>query len=217
MTEKFMTDGLRLWFLILYGLGIVALFIKFVLAPSREKVVEKRILDRRRFLPMIFLPVDWLVPPLVLLVGLGRLSAGWPLIRLLGFALSLYALVMLTWVPRVLGRLLIPQAAVFPDHMLVTSGPFKFLRHPSFSSALALWLGATLGTLNWLLLVLWVPLVAGKTLQARAEEEILHAKFGSAYEAYTRRTWRFIPRFWKRGNIAECGMRIGRQDAETKR
>ena len=47
MVEKSMTDELRLWFLILYVLGIVALFIKFILARSREKAVEKRIADRR--------------------------------------------------------------------------------------------------------------------------------------------------------------------------
>jgi protein-S-isoprenylcysteine O-methyltransferase len=153
-------------------------------------------MDRRRFLPLIFLPLDWFVPPLVVLSGIGQFSAVWPIIRLLGFALSLYTLVVLTWVPRVLGRFLIPQAAVFPDHELVIAGPFRFMRHPSFSGALALWLGTALGTLNWLLVVLWLLLLIGKTIQARAEEEVLRAKFGGVYEAYTRRTWRFVPKFW---------------------
>ena len=81
--------------------------------------------------------------------------------------------------------------------MLVTSGPFRFLRHPSFSGALALWLGAALGTLNWLLFVLWLPLVVGKTIQARAEEELLQTKFEAVYEQYARKTGRFIPKFWK--------------------
>jgi protein-S-isoprenylcysteine O-methyltransferase len=79
------------------------------------------------------------------------------------------------------------------------AGPFKYLRHPSFSGALALWLGTALGTLNWLLLALWFFLVVGKNIQARAEEEILYAKFGSAYAAYAQRTWRFVPRFPRRG------------------
>ncbi len=197
--EKVMTDWFRIWFLCLYALGIVTLFIKFILARPREKAVEKRIADWRRFFPLFFLPVDWFVPPLLVLSGIGQLSALWPVIRILGFALSLYALVILVWVPQVLGRFLIPQAAVFPDHELVIAGPFKFLRHPSFSGALALWLGTALGTLNWLLLALWFFLVAGKTMQARAEEEILYAKFGSTYAAYAQRTWRFVPRFPRRG------------------
>jgi protein-S-isoprenylcysteine O-methyltransferase len=197
--EKIMTDGLRIWFLALYAIGIVVLLIKFIPARPREKVVEKQIVDSRRLLPMICLPVDWLVPPLILLSGIGQLSAGWPLMRVIGFVLSLYALVILAWVPRVLGRFLVPQAVVFPDHALVTSGPFRFVRHPSFSGALALWLSTGLGMGNWLLVVLWLPLVVGKTIQARAEEELLHAKFGSVYEAYARQTGRFIPRLWRRG------------------
>jgi protein-S-isoprenylcysteine O-methyltransferase Ste14 len=199
MIDTIMTEWLRIWFLCLYALGIAVLFIKFILARPREKAVEKRIADWRRFFPLIFLPIDWLVPPLAILSGIGQLSTVWPLIRLLGFALSLYALVILLWVPQVLGRFLIPQAAVFPDHALVTAGPYKFLRHPSFSGALALWLGTALGTLNWPLFALWFLLVAGKTIQARAEEEILYAKFGSVYAAYALRTGRFIPRFRSRG------------------
>ncbi len=199
MMEKIVTDWFRIWLLCLYALGIVGILIKFIPARTREKGIEKRIADRRRFFPLIFLPIDWLIPPLIVLTGIGRLPALWPIIRLIGFALSLYALVILLWVPRVLGRFLIPQAAVFPDHELVTAGPFKFLRHPSFSGALALWLGTALGTLNWLLFVLWFPLLIGKTMQAQAEEEILYAKFGTAYAAYAQRTWRFVPRFLRRG------------------
>ncbi len=194
--ERVMTDGLRIWVLSLYAIGIMVLLIKFIPIRHRRVIVEKQIVDSRRLLPMICLPVDWLVPPLIILSGAGKIVAGWPMLRVLGFGLSLYALAILVWVPRVLGRFLIPQAAVFPDHVLVTSGPFRFLRHPSFSGALALWLGAALSTLNWLLLVLWLPLVAAKTIQARAEEELLHAKFGSVYEEYARKTGRFIPKFW---------------------
>lgn len=197
--EKIMTDGLRIWFLALYAIGIIVILIKFIPVRHRQEVFEKQIVDSRRLLPMICLPIDWLIPPLILLVGIGQVPAIWAMLRILGLGLSIYAFVILAWVPRVLGRFLIPQAAVFQDHVLVTSGPFRFLRHPSFSGALGLWLGTALGTLNWLLLVLWFPLVVGKTIQARAEEEILHTKFGNVYEEYARKTGRFIPKFWRRG------------------
>ncbi len=194
--EKVMINGLRIWFLALYAIGIITLLIKFVPTRDRAKAAERRIEDSRRLLPIIFLPVDWFVPPLLLLSGVGQLSAAWLPVRILGFALSLYGLIILTWVPRVLGRFLVPQAAVFPDHVLITSGPFKLIRHPGFSGALALWLGTALGSLNWLLFALWFLLVVGKTFQARAEEELLRAKFGSAYDAYIQQTGRFIPKFW---------------------
>ena len=197
--KNVMINGLHIWFLVLYAIGIITLLIKFIPTRDRAKSAERRIEDSRRLLPMIFLPIDWFVPPLIMLSGIGQLSAAWLPIRLLGLALSLYAFIILTWVPRVLGRFLVPQAAVFPDHVLITAGPFKFIRHPSFSGALALWLGTALGTLNWLLLALWFLLVVGKTIQAHTEEELLRAKFGSVYDAYIRQTGRFIPKLWRRG------------------
>jgi len=48
----------------------------------------------------------------------------------------------------------------------------------------ALWLGAALGTLNWLLLALWPIILAALSEGARTEEEMLRRKFGSAYDAY---------------------------------
>ncbi len=62
--------------------------------------------------------------------------------------------------------------------------------------ALALWLGAALGTLNWLLLVLWPLFALAIIRELPAEERMLRAKFGPAYEAYEARTGRLLPRLW---------------------
>jgi len=62
-----------------------------------------------------------------------------------------------------------------------------------YSGDLALWLGATLGTLNLLLLVLWPLYLAGLSGEASAEEELLEAKFGEAYRDYMGRVARSVP------------------------
>lgn len=98
---------------------------------------------------------------------------------------------------RTLGRFAVPGAGIFRDHKLITSGPFQFVRHPLYSAAITLWLGAGLGTLNWLLLVLWPVFVAIVIfVPVRHEEELLHEKFGTDYEEYAQQTGRLIPRFW---------------------
>ena len=51
----------------------------------------------------------------------------------------------------------------------------------------ALWLGAALRTLNWLLLAPWPVILAALRKGARTEEEMLRRKFGSAYDAYAAR------------------------------
>ncbi|MCB0176266.1 MAG: isoprenylcysteine carboxylmethyltransferase family protein [Anaerolineae bacterium] len=185
----------RLWFLALYTVGIVILLVKIIPARVQSEDVEQEISDNRRLFPMIFLPVNWFVPAVILLGQVGEVAADWLFLRTIGLGLSVYAVVMLAWSSRVLGRFLIPQAAVFPDHVLVNSGPFRVVRHPIYSAVLALWLGAAAGTLNWLLLALWPLAALGTTMAAVAEEELLHAKFGDAYEAYARQTGRIIPKF----------------------
>ena len=77
----------------------------------------------------------------------------------------------------------------------MSSGVYRLVRHPIYSAVLALWLGAALGTLNVLLLVLWVVPLVGVNIQARAEEELLRARFGQAYADYAARTRAFVPRW----------------------
>ena len=113
-----------------------------------------------------------------------------------GVGLSLYGLAILPWTVRTLGRLAAPGPAVFRDHDLVTSGPFRLVRHPGYSAILAIFLGTALGTLNWLLLALWPLVVVGTYLSSRAEERLLREKFGKAYRKYAQQTHRFIPGIW---------------------
>jgi protein-S-isoprenylcysteine O-methyltransferase len=133
------------------------------------------------------------LPPLLILLRLGEMAHDWPWVRALGMLFSLYAVVMLVWTPRALGQLLVLKAVIYDDHHLVTHGPFRYLRHPSYSGVLALWLGAALGTLDWVLLALWVPAAIVTAIAARAEDELLRARFGLEYEAWADDVGEFVP------------------------
>jgi protein-S-isoprenylcysteine O-methyltransferase Ste14 len=190
-----MSAAIRIWFIALYTLGIIVALVHLVPGRRASAAAESRIADRRRWLPALMLPIVWLLPWILLVTRVGSLGRSWPVLRLVGVAVSLYALPILATGPRALGRMLVPGAAVFADHALVTTGPFRFLRHPIYSAVLALWLGAALGTLNVILLVLWVVPLVGVGIQARAEEELLRAKFGPAYADYAARTGALVPRW----------------------
>lgn len=188
-----MSDAIRLWFVALYTFGIVLFVVTAIRFRSRRDTVEKH--EGPLPSPGVVVPLG--IPLLILLTRFGETSAAWLPLQLIGVLLSLYYLVMLPWAIRTLGRLYAPGFAVFDDHELITSGPFGLVRHPIGSSALALWLGAGLGTANWLLLVLW-PLFAALSLMlmARTEEALLNEKFGKAYRQYAQETSRFIPGIW---------------------
>ncbi|HSV05362.1 MAG TPA: methyltransferase [Candidatus Binatus sp.] len=188
-----MGDALRTFFLGFYLIVIIVTLVRVLPTLGRLGSAERSATGARRYLPALLLPFGFLVPPGVVLLRVGELAASWNPVRLLGLVLGLYAAVILPWAAATLGRFLVPRAVVFPDHTLVVRGPFRLVRHPVYSGDLALWLGATLGTLNVLLLVLWPLYLAGLSAEASAEEELLAAKFGQAYRDYMARVARFVP------------------------
>ena len=189
-----MTDALRLWFVVAYALGFIFFLALIFRFRARRQTVEQRVGP----LPASPALISWLIPPIILLTEVGQISAVWIPLRVVGVGLSLYGIVMMPWATRVLGHSYVPGPAILQEHALVASGPFRLIRHPIYSAVAALWLGAALGTLNWILLVMWPMIVVAVTKSARAEEEMLRAKFGDAYEAYAEKKGRLVPRLWRR-------------------
>lgn len=193
-----MTLALRVWFLVLFGLGFLGTIAGFVRFRAYREDVEKKVGP----LPTPGPVLVSIAALSILLTGIGEItdetSVEWASLRVLGVGLSLYTMVMLPWAVRTLGRFGVPGVGVFRDHALVTSRPFRLVRHPGYSAILALWLGAALGTLNWLLLSLWPVLVIVLFMVSREEEGLLRVKFGTTYDAYAAKTGRFIPRAWGR-------------------
>jgi protein-S-isoprenylcysteine O-methyltransferase Ste14 len=186
-----MNDVLRFAFVVTYLLGLVYYAMLIVRFHARRPVVEQRVGP----LPPPPALISWLVPPIILLSGWGDLAATWMPVRVLGLALGLYAVVLMPWAVSVLGSSYAPGPALLRDQALVVSGPFRRVRHPIYSSVVALWLGAALSTLNWLLLLLWPLITAGVLRQARVEERMLREKFGAHYDSYAVTTGRLLPRF----------------------
>jgi protein-S-isoprenylcysteine O-methyltransferase Ste14 len=188
-----MEDALRLYFLGFYGISITA-FVAKVIPASLKVMPERRAQGAARVMPPFLVVLNFIVPPLLIFMRVGELDVHWLPVRLLGFSVSLYAAGMLLWAAATLGRFLVPQAVVLSEHDLITSGPYRFVRHPAYSGDLGLWLGAALGTTNAILLVLWPVSLFGTYLQTRQEEALLVSKFGAAYERYAKRVRRLVPR-----------------------
>jgi protein-S-isoprenylcysteine O-methyltransferase len=187
-----MEHALRLYFLGFYVISITV-FVAKVIPASLKVTPERRAQGVARFLPPFLVLLNFVVPPLLIFTRVGELDVHWLPVRLLGFLVSLYAAGMLLWAAATLGRFLVPQAVVLADHNLVTSGPYRFVRHPAYSGDLGLWLGAALGTTNAVLLLLWPASVFGTYLQARQEDALLAFKFGAAFESYAKRTGSLVP------------------------
>ena len=127
---------------------------------------------------------------------IGRFELGAPL-RIAAWCALAASAALRVWSIVVLGRFFTVDVAIRDDHQLVVSGPFRVLRHPSYTGVLGV--VASLFLLFGNAIALGVGLV-GVLLallhRIRVEERALAAAFGDAWTAHCARTWRLVPFVW---------------------
>ncbi len=104
-----------------------------------------------------------------------------------GVALRLYAI-------HLLGAFFTTSVAFAPEQTVIETGPYRLIRHPSYTGLLITLLGLGLIYANWLsLLVLMGCSLLGLSYRIHVEEHVLKAHLGEQYQEYMRRTKRLIP------------------------
>ena len=178
-------------------LAPIALYYRIKSQATREKLDRHQeglfILLTLRPVGLVFVVtlVLWMIDPWQLKWSYLELPIR---LRAMGLGLGAMAGALWIWTFRTLGPNLTDTVVTRKNHTLVTSGPYRWVRHP-FYDALALFVAAVfLITANWFLLVTGVLVLALILLRTRKEEQNLVARFGDEYRAYMRRTGRFLPR-----------------------
>jgi protein-S-isoprenylcysteine O-methyltransferase Ste14 len=114
-------------------------------------------------------------------------------IRWLGVALFAAGGALRIWPVFVLGRRFSGLVAIQPGHTLVTRGVYGVIRHPSYLGLLVNSLGWALAFRSGVGVLLTAFTIPPLIARIRAEERLLSAQFGDAYDAYRSRTSRLIP------------------------
>jgi protein-S-isoprenylcysteine O-methyltransferase Ste14 len=112
----------------------------------------------------------------------------------LAFASVLFAVAAI----RTLGKQWSLVARVVEGHLLVRSGPYRFVRHPIYLAMMGLLVatGIAFGTLLGIGLAVVVYL-SGTWLRVRFEERLLLAKFGDSYAQYVQEVPAILPTPWR--------------------
>ncbi len=109
-----------------------------------------------------------------------------------GLSLAVASMLWVRWALLHLGRQWRVQAMIAEDHQLITSGPYRIVRHPVYLAFLAM-LAATLlmrGNAAFALVIF----ALGTEIRVRAEERLLSTTFGPRFTEYAARTrWAYLP------------------------
>jgi len=116
-----------------------------------------------------------------------------------GLALTLFALGigLRWWAIFVLGRFFTVDVAIHEGHELVRRGPYRILRHPSYTGSLLTFFGLGMLLQSWpALLVAILPIAAMLRQRIHVEEHVLEKHFGAAWVSHSARTWLLVPGVW---------------------
>lgn len=111
-------------------------------------------------------------------------------------AVALFAagLAVRWWAIVTLGRFFTVDVVIEKDHEVVQWGPFRWVRHPSYSGVLLAFLGWAMTLWNWVAMaVVLVPIFVAFLRRMNVEEAALSQALGHRYREYMRRTKRLVP------------------------
>jgi protein-S-isoprenylcysteine O-methyltransferase len=111
-----------------------------------------------------------------------------------GFIFFLGGLALRWYAIGYLGRYFTVDVSISSEHKLIDSGPYRYVRHPSYTGALLAFVGLGFCFGNWLsILFLTVPVTLAFLWRIRIEEGALTNALGQDYRAYMQRTNALIP------------------------
>lgn len=121
-----------------------------------------------------------------------------PTHRIVWFALGLATLLtgsaLRHYCFRTLGRYFTGNVKVQANQPVIEHGPYRFVRHPSYTGGMLMFLGTGLALTNWLSALILVAMgIVSYSYRVRVEENALGNSIGAPYVEYMRRTKRFIP------------------------
>lgn len=126
-----------------------------------------------------------------------RLPGPTSLWEIIGVTIMWLGLALRVWAIAILGKSFRTTVEVHDNQEVVDRGPYRWVRHPSYSGVLLLTLGFGLAADNWISLLIATVLPAYALMRRiDVEETVLVAAMGRPYEDYRTTTKRLVPGVW---------------------
>lgn len=97
-----------------------------------------------------------------------------------------------------IGRNYSTTVQISPKQSLVTSGPYRHIRHPMYTALIMVGIGLGLMSASWYFLIPFIATAIVIIFRIPREEAVMIGKFGDEYIRYAQGTGRFIPKLNKK-------------------
>ena len=113
--------------------------------------------------------------------------------RWVGVGLGIVSLPLFAWTHHALGKNWSLALVIKEQHTLVSSGPFRWVRHPLYTAIFLQSIASFLLSANWVIGISGLGTSILCVARVGDEEALMIEEFGDQYRAYMQRTGRFLP------------------------
>ena len=120
-----------------------------------------------------------------------------PIVFWAGIVTMCLGFILRHWSIYVLGKYFRTTVELERNQKVVRTGPYRYIRHPSYSGMILFCIGYGLVAQNWLSLLVAVVLPTVSLLhRITIEEAVMVQGIGTEYQEYQKKTKRLIPVIW---------------------
>jgi len=112
-----------------------------------------------------------------------------------GAILASISILYLIWVHRHLDSQWSIALEIYEDHKLITTGPYRRVRHPMYLGMFVYTIGLCLISLDVLVILFFMYTILVNYRRIPGEEQMMIDQFGEEYTEYMKRTGKLIPSF----------------------
>jgi protein-S-isoprenylcysteine O-methyltransferase len=184
-------------------LGLIYLGSEILLTITRRSRSKTGSKQDKSTLGMLWVVIAVSIAAGIFVAQSRSLRAGWvglfdfpesDWIPVVAVALFAAGLAVRWWAIVTLGRFFTVDVVIEKDHEVVQRGPFRWVRHPSYTGVLLAFLGWAMTLGNWVAMaVVMVPIFVAFLRRMKVEEDALSRALGEKYRDYMGRTKRLIP------------------------
>jgi len=189
------------WVLLIVGIAypagvvIVYWFQKKAFWQGSGETVKEELGDRSFWAILPGMLVSFFIPPLEYMYFAWLPSIFW--LQVLGLIFVVVGVALLIWARLFIKSMYSGHVEVVSGHRLISSGPYHYVRHPSYAGFLLTALGIAVGYGSIIgMIAIPLLLLPGLAYRIRIEENLLEDHFGEEFRAYALRVKKLIPGIW---------------------